>query len=145
LNISFNWKALIGKTKTRSQMCEISTEDGRSEDKEIPVYRGNLRDEALGFAGLISSENQVQDEDTGLWYQLYYERSTIPLDIIKKIDVDDYKKLLEEIFKNSWMEDLRVLDREAAKNKILGWVALMLGSTVCLGALVLALNVIGKK
>jgi len=148
VNISLNWKALIGKTKTRSQMCEVFTEDGRMVDIEIPVLKGCVADDEKCSAWLLDPENQVQDEKTGLWYQVIGERSTIPMEVIKDLrDLDDkeYRTLIDKIFHESWVLDLITIGREAARNKVLSWVALMLGSTVCLAALVLAKNLLGKK
>ena len=148
MNISFNWKALIGKTKTRSQMCEVYTEDGRLIDIEIPVLKGCAADDEKCSAWLLDPSNQVQDEATGMWYQVIGERSTIPMEVIKNLpdlDTQEYKKLIDKIFHESWVLDLIVIGREAARNKILGWVALMIGMTFPLAMLVIALNVIGKK
>jgi len=148
LNISFNWKALIGKTKTRSQMCEVFSEDGRIIDMEVPVLKGCAADDEKCSAWLLDPSNQVQDESTGIWYQAIGERSTIPMEVINDspdLNAKEYQTLIDKIFHESWVLDLIVIGRESARNKILGWVALMLGSTVCLGALVLGLKVIGNK
>jgi hypothetical protein len=148
LNISFNWKALIGKTKTRSQMCEVFTEDGRIVDLEIPVLKGCVAADDKCSAWLMDPENQVQDESTGIWYQVYGERSTIPMEVIKDLPdptKDEYTKLIQKIFHESWVLDLIVIGRESARNKVMSWVALMLGSTVCLSALVIAIGFLGKK
>lgn len=148
MNISFNWKALIGKTKTRSQMYEVYTEDGRIVDVEIPVLKGCGADDDKCSAWLLDAENQVQDEATGAWFQVIGERSTIPMEVIKDLldmDKTQYRTLIDKIFHESWVLDLIVIGRESARNKMLSWVALMLGTTVCLAALVLAINVLGKK
>jgi hypothetical protein len=129
-------------------MCEVFTEDGRIVDIEIPVLKGCVADDEKCSAWLLDPENQVQDEKTGLWYQVIGERSTIPMEVIKDLhDLDDkeYRELIDKIFHESWVLDLITIGREAARNKVLSWVALMLGSTVCLAALVLAINLLGKK
>ena len=148
MNISFNWKALIGKTKTRSQMCEVFTEDGRIIDMEVPVLKGCAADDDKCSAWLLDPSNQVQDESTLTWFQPIGERSTIPMEVINDLpdlDTKEYQKLIDKIFHESWVLDLIVIGRESARNKILGWVALMLGSTIIMGGLVFGMKLMGSK
>jgi len=140
--LSFNFKNLIGKTKERSQMCEIFTEDGRIIDVEIKVLKGCAADDNLCSAWLLDADNQMQDELTGLWFQLLGERSTIPIAVREVKKVKDLKELINSIFHESWVIDLITIARDEARERQRTWIYLMLGVPICLAALVLGISVI---
>jgi hypothetical protein len=155
-----NIRTIFGKTKTRSQMCLVATEDGRLLPVEIPVRKGCAADDDRISAWLIDHENQVKDEITGLWYQIVGERSSAPVCLFKQreafkrptpVYVDGklvkegeggLKALIKGVFHDSWVTDLIMLNRTAAHQKRMGTIIMMLVSIPILAALVIAIKVI---
>lgn len=142
--IALDLKRIVGKTKTRSQMGLIGTEDGRLAIREVPVLKGCAADNTVCSAWLLDSANQMQDESTGVWYQLWGERSTIPICPVRETKVKDLEKLMQSIFRESWVTDLITIAREAAQDKTRSWTYLIVGIPICLGALVLGIAVLGR-
>ena len=142
--MNINLKKAIGKTKTRSQMLALYTEDGRVEDVENPVMLGCAASDKLSAGWLLDPANQFQDEESGVWYQLVGERSAIPIDLIKKVDVKDFKHLLEGIFDASAITGLTALWTEAAKDRTQSLIVALLGSSIILATLVLGIGVIRR-
>lgn len=94
-------KLMGGKTKQRSQLCLVGTEDGRLVPPEFDVLRACAVDSSTESAYLLDAGNQFRNRDDGKWYQLIGERSTLPICLLRETPVTDLKKLIEEIFKES--------------------------------------------
>jgi hypothetical protein len=153
-----NIKLLFGKTKVRSQMLLVATEDGRLVPEETPARKGCAVDDDKLSAFLLDASNLVKDEVSGIAYQLVGERSCAPICLLnpredfkrKKTFVDGKLQTSEEglwglikgVFHNSWVADLIIQNRKAAKMKRDQMLLLLLGSTIPLGALVIAIKVI---
>lgn len=144
MGISINLKKAVGKTKTRSQMCLIGTDDGRIVDMEILVLKGCTCEDATCNAWLQDASNQFQEESSGKWYQVLSERSTIPICSLSPTKVKDLKKRINEIFHESWIMDLVQANREAAKNKVKSWLLIILGIPIILGAIFLGISLLGR-
>lgn len=147
-----SFKRMIGKTKTRSQMLLMKTNDGRLVEREVPVMCGCAIDEDLCGGFLIDETNQYQDERTGYWYQLIDEKSTIPICLLNKyrvevkptdkkdkINKNPMEELISGIFHHSWTTILATLDREAEQDRQKSWLYLILGIPVILCALVISM------
>ena len=140
--LSIDLRRALGKTKTRSQMCLVGSEDGRIVNMEVAVLKGCAADDAKCSAWLLDSSNLMRDEATGYWYQVLGERSTIPVCLITESKVKDLGKLINDIFHESWVLDLVQLGRDAAEEKQRTWLYVILGIPIILGALILGINVI---
>ncbi len=150
LGKDINLKRVIGKTKARSQMCFIITDDGRDVEREIPVLSSCAVDEDLCSGFLIDASNQYQNEETGDWTQVIDEKSTVPLCLRDPsrmegmvMDKGDKNKsqmttLLQGIFHHSWTTDLATLDREYEKDKQKAWMYLIFGLAVIVCALAIS-------
>jgi hypothetical protein len=135
------------KTKARSQMCLIITDDKRIVDREIPVRIGCCVDDNLCSGWLLDGSNQMQNEETGDWCQILSERSTTPVCINNKCTVvDDDKttkapslaKLVDSLFHESWVNDLVTMARDNRDEKNKGWVILIFGITIVLALLIIS-------
>lgn len=152
LGHDFNLKRIVGKTKARSQMLLIRTDDGRLVEREVPVLSSCAVDDDLCAGYLVDVSNQYQDETTGVWYQIVDEKSTIPICLLNQARVENIsgkkgeskksqmESLVNGIFHHSWTIDLATIDREAETDKKTGWMYLILGIPVILCALILAMN-----
>lgn len=139
---NFNLKGAIGKTKQRSQMSLICTDDGRLVDLEIPVLEGCMAEDTLCHGWVLDTANQLQDEKTGIWYQIVGDRSCIPVCVISDTKITDLEKLVNNIFHNSWVMDLITAGRDAAADKARQWFYILCGVPIILGALVLGISVL---
>jgi hypothetical protein len=145
INVSLNWKAIFGKTKTRSQMCYIFTEDGRKKEIEVPVLKGCCLQEETLSGWVMDATNLVQNEDSKVWYQLLNERSFMPIPAITGVpQTQDLKALANQIFKESVTNDLITIDDEERKDKNRQWLLIIFGTPILLAALILGLKVILK-
>lgn len=86
-----------GKTKARSQMAEIFTDDGRIIVVEIPVLRGCMSDDRTASAFLLDADNQFVNED-GVWVQVLGERSTIPISLIRETEYKELQSVINQIY-----------------------------------------------
>jgi hypothetical protein len=152
-----NIRALFGKTKVRSQMGLMATEDGRLLIVEIPVKRGCAVDDEKISAFLSDAQNLVKDETTGISYQLLGERSCVPIcpikpreefkrkhattDKTKAADIGLWE-LMKGVFHDSWVADLIMINRKGAAMKREQLIYLILASTVPLAALLIAIKMI---
>jgi hypothetical protein len=154
-----NIRTLFGKTKKRSQMCLVASEDGRLIPVEILVRKGCAVDDEKVSAFLLDADNQVRDEATNLSYQLVGERTCVPICLLKhreefkrvntttvdgkpKSSDSGLWKLIKGVFHDSWVTDLIMMSRMAAMKKKQSMVYLLLASVVPLTALVIAIKVI---
>lgn len=155
-----NLRTIFGKTKTRSQMCLVCTEDGRLVPVEIEARKGCMADDDKISAWLMDPDNQVQDPDTGIWYQLIGERTSVPICPIKQREHFKRKKtividgeklpesgfdlwdLLKGVFHQSWVADLILLNQKAAEQKRYNTAMIMFGIPVLIAALVIAIKVV---
>lgn len=142
LGHSIDLKKAIGKTKTRSQMCLLGTDDGRIIEVELDVLKGCATHDNWCSAWLLDAENQMRDEKTNQWHQILGERSTIPISLIIETKITDLSKLINGIFHESWVMDLVQAGRDAAKEKAKAWLYVILGVPIILGALVLGISVL---
>jgi len=134
-----NLTPLLGKTKTRSQMCEVMTEDGRLELQDLTVYAKDIRADGALASWLIDADNQVKDEDTGHWTQVISERSCAPVDIIVKRDYYEDKNgngrielwdIIRGIFHENWKVTLLNMHQKENRDKFLMTMAWLLGLTI---------------
>ena len=133
----------FGKRKTRSQMFEILTIDGRWIDVELPVSFNCSDDEARGGAFLLDSDNQYEAED-GTMHQIVSEKSLIPICMISqsklldgKNDDAELKKISEDVFNLTFEQKKAEQFAKLKKNEI--WdKALWIVSIVCGTFLVIA-------
>ena len=68
----------LDKRKTRSQIWEMYTEDGRSVDIELVTLVACCDDPSHGKAFLLDAQNQYTNE-RGYWVQIGWDRSCMPL------------------------------------------------------------------
>jgi hypothetical protein len=68
----------LGKRKDKTQMCHVSTTDGRLVAEEIPVTANCVMSDKHTALFLIDDTEQYQGPD-GHFYQLYSDKSQIPL------------------------------------------------------------------
>lgn len=137
-------KRAIGKTKARSQMCRIGTDDGRIVEVEIPVLKGCAAHDLWCSAWVLDAENQMQDETSGMWFQLLGERSTIPICLITETKIKNLTKLINDIFHESWIMDLIQAGRDAAKDKARAWLYTIFGAPILLAALLFGIAIIKR-
>lgn len=144
VNVNLNTRTLIGKVKARSAMCRIYTDDGRIVIAENPVLKACISDENKLSAWLIDADELVQDEDTGIVYQLIDERSIIPIPAITndRTKIKDQKKMVEQLFQDSVEIDLVTMNEDARRDKNRTWLFLILGTPIVLAALILGIKVI---
>lgn len=150
LGREINLSHVVGKTKTRSQMLLMKTDDGRLVEREVPVLSGCAIDEEICGGFLIDSTNQYQNEKNGFWYQLIDEKSTIPICLLNKDKYDTKKggkdtqspmeKLISGIFHHSWTIQLATLDRMHDKEKRNNWIYAAFGITAIASALIFAVT-----
>lgn len=145
MNLGFTIKK--NKTKVRSQMCLIITDDKRIVDREIPVRIGCCVDDALCAGWLLDGTNQMQDEETKNWYQIINDRSTIPVCINNKWTLTDEDKttntpglaeLINSLFHESWVNDLVTMARDAREESGKNWMILIFGFAVAVTALIIS-------
>jgi hypothetical protein len=144
VNLNINTRTIIGKVKARSQLCRIYTEDGRIILTEPSVLKACIADDSKVAAWVIDADNQVMNEDTRQWEQLLDERSIIPVPAVTgKSEIKDQEKLTHQIFHDSWVIDLIMLDNEQKRDKQRTWWFVILGTPIILAALILGLKVLG--
>lgn len=104
-------KIKFGKTKERSQMCIIATDDGRLIDKELPALYSCMADDATAQAWLIDPENQYQGKD-GHWYQAITEKTRVPLALrqASQYTGEEGEKILDNL-----ADEIYKLTKERAK------------------------------
>jgi hypothetical protein len=147
-----NARQIFGKTKARSQMCLVATEDGRLVPVEIPVKKGCAADDERVSAWLLDADNQFKDAATGNQFQIVGERSSIPICLLKQREqfkkkddttsVNNLQKLIEGVFHNSWVTDLILLNRKAEQDKHRSTAILVYGIPIIMAALIIAIKVI---
>ena len=137
---NFNLKGAIGKTKTRSQMGMIGTDDGRLVDIEVPVLKGCMASDNLCAGWVLDADNQFQDEKTGAWFQIVGDRSCIPVCVITKTKVTDLEALVNKIFHNSWVTDLITAGRDVAADKQRQWIYFICGAPILICAVAFAVS-----
>lgn len=148
LGREINIKRAVGKSKVRSQMLLLRTDDSRLLHRESPVYSSCAVDDELSSGFLIDRDNQYQDEKTGDWFQIIDEKSTIPICLLNKKRMEHHsnnpneksemEKLLAGIFHNSWTMALANLDRQSEKDKRNNWLYAGFGIAAIACALFLA-------
>ena len=138
-------KISLGKTKERSQMCEVFTIDGRLPDKELVVGSGCADDEKTGLAFILDPQNQYLAEDN-TWHQLVSENSQIPICLRETSmyqDGDNDEKELEtlgnDIYKQRYnqakAEQFEIAKQSESWNKFLWLVTIVFGSLLCIAAM----------
>ena len=143
LSLNINTKNLIGKIKSRAQLCRVYTEDGRMVVTEPAVLKGSLSDDDKLAGWLLDPDELVQDLDSGLWYQLLDERSIYPVPAVSGVQkIKDGKSLLEQIFKDSVAIDIATINEESLKEKQKTWWFIIFGAPILLAALILGIKVI---
>lgn len=147
-----NIRSIFGKTKQRSQMCLVSTPDGRLMTIEENVQKDCIIDDNRFTAWLLDADNQFKDESTGNWFQFVGEYSSIPICLLKQREQFKNKKdttsannlqtMIEGIFHNSWVKDLIVLNRKGSEDKRKNMALLIYGIPILMAALIIAIKVI---
>lgn len=126
-----------GKKKTRSQMCEIFTDDGRIQDQELDVVKSCVHDPDKGLGFLLDSDDQLVGED-GQWYQVLYERSAIPVCMVGGANITEEK--LPEIINQIYDESQKAAKEEqymkASKNNTMDKLMVIV-AIVCASALIM--------
>jgi hypothetical protein len=96
----------FGKTKQRSQMCDVFTIDGRLKIIELPVLHNCASDGDHAF--ILDDNNQYYCEDDKTWHQILDERDAVPLQLRKdsyfadgEHDEQDLKEIRDELFRIS--------------------------------------------
>lgn len=89
-----NW----GKRKTRSQMGEVFTIDGRIADIEFPVNRGCMQDDENANGFMINSANLYYNENDKNWTQLIDERDGFPISPRIPQDRSKFQDQVEQLF-----------------------------------------------
>lgn len=138
----------LGKTKERSLMAYIITQDRQLIKKELPVlfgcaYWADLK-EPKKFR--IDNNNQYQDK-AGNWCQVYNENSYMPLQLRtthNSTDDEDHEKVQVK-FRNSLYritedqveaEQIRNVEQSDAWNKLTWIVSIVFGSLVIVAGIV---------
>lgn len=141
MGVSFNFQkaitSLVGKSKSRSQMLLIFTEDGRIEERETPVVRSCIADDELSQGWLCNPINESRDESTNISYLAVAERSCIPIPLYKDNQISKLKELLDQIFHDSWMADLVKVQKANEADKAEARLYLMFGIPIILCVLVI--------
>jgi len=109
--------AIIGKTKPRSLIAYIRTQDRKLIRKELPILFGNAYQEAEGEDKkyLIDDNNQYLDTD-GNWCQFYDEKSFIPLALRTKHYLQDNDD--DEKQKQKLRNELYIITRGQAADSV---------------------------
>jgi hypothetical protein len=94
----------FGKRKTRSQVFDIGTLDGRCVTTEIDVLSGCADDYKTEHAWLIAPRNQYLNEDN-IWVQVVGESSHIPLQSRVTDEIKDPEGAVKEIHHNTKAND----------------------------------------
>jgi hypothetical protein len=68
----------LGKRKEKTQMCHVSTTDGRLQSEEIPVEANCGMSDKHTALFILDDTEQYQGPD-GHYYQLYSDKSWMPL------------------------------------------------------------------
>jgi hypothetical protein len=143
LSLNINTRSIIGKVKTRSQLCRVYTDDGRIVIVEPSVLKACICDDSKMSGWVIDQDNLVQDEDTGLWVQLLDERSMIPVPaVIGKIQTKDLGAIVDQIFKDSVAIDFLTMNDKQKRDRQRTWWFVILGTPIILAALILGIKVI---
>ncbi len=146
---NFSFKRAIGKTKTRSQMLLMKTDDGRLIHREVPVLSACAVDDEICAGYLLDGANQYQDEVTKQWFQPVDEKSTIPLGLLHPIEISNEKdasgetkmfKLLQGIFRHTWTIDIATLNIRASEERRNNMLYLALVIAVSIGAIAIAMG-----
>lgn len=135
-----NLTPLLGKMKTRSQMCRVLTEDGRIELRELVVHAKDIRSDEAMASWLIDADNQVKDEDTKAWLQVITERSCAPLDLFVKRDYHRDKAdqsgrtvlwdIIKAIFHENWTVTLLNMHQKENRDKFIMTATYILGFVI---------------
>lgn len=146
----------LGKLKTRSQMWEMFTDDGRIVSLELPVLLSCCDDPAHGKAFLIDTANQYTDE-RGYWIQVGADRSLMPVCMIEETKIlgtvnepgthdDDglLSKLVHQIFHEASESRKELVWLKAGRNTILEKIIWII-AIPCITALVAFALIILKK
>ena len=106
------------KTKVRSQLCLVGTEDGRLVPKEYDVLRVCCLDMPTETAHILDSSNQVYSVKDKKWYQLIGERSVIPICVFRPTNIKDIRKLINALYLEAKEAVKAKKYREAKENAI---------------------------
>ncbi len=143
INLNINTRTIIGKVKTRSQLCRIYTSDGRIVFAEPSVLKACISDDAKMSGWVIDQDNLIQDEETGLWCQLLDEQSMLPVPAVTgKTQVKDLGALVDQIFKDSVAIDFLTMNDQQKKDRQRTWWFVIFGTPILLAALILGIKVI---
>lgn len=138
MNVTVKNPIKFGKTKQRSQMCEVFTEDGRILTMELEVLRGCADDPTSKQAFILDSSNQYVNIEDKTWTQPLWEPSTKPLRMINQDNDEDLEKLIDEIYNETWHNTIHDQYENVKKNEMenkIVWVV----SLVCTAAVIIAL------
>lgn len=111
-------RVVFGKRKARSQMCLITTDDGRILPTELEVLRGCIDNVEKSSAFLIDKNNQMRGED-GQMYQILSERSIRPIAVVKEREPEDLTKRVHEIFAEAVKAAIHQQFLNALKNTLM--------------------------
>ena len=119
INPGAAWRGLLGgRTKERSQMVLVGTEDGRQVSKETSVNRACAVIEETETAYLLDPNNQFKDESDGRWYQWLGERSAVPICPIKPTGISNLTNLMEQIFRENFEATKDYMYQKAQKTSL---------------------------
>jgi hypothetical protein len=138
LDVKMIWQGLWGvKTKVRSQLVLMATEDGRIKPQELDVLRVCCVDKASESAYLMDSANQFRNPLDGKWYQLLGERSTIPICLLRETNVKNLRLLINGLYKESKEVTKAKKYREAKENPVFNQFRTLAFIVICALAVVL--------
>lgn len=130
----------FGKRKQRSQMCEVFTDDGRIATIELDVMKSCVDDPDKGIGFLLDADDQFMMEDRH-WYQVLYEKSAIPICMIKGSDVVETQlsTVLNQIFDESQEaakeHQYNIATKNAMMDKLIWIIAIVCSSAIILFAI----------
>lgn len=135
----------FGKTKEKSQLCEVFTIDGRQRQIDFPAKTTFIDDGERAF--LINENNQYFDKQVGVWVQPIFAAHVIPLQFREKDPLADninddqqYKNLVDNLFKITAEEKQSKQYAEANANEAWGkfiWIiTIVFGTLLAVAAIV---------
>ena len=126
-------------------MCHLYTDDGRLETIELPVLQGSVLDEEKGKGFVLDATNQYFNKEDGQWYQVLWERSSIPLCMINQSSVKDLTALIDQIFhQNRQKAEIKQFKR-ANKNALLDRIIWLVAIPCVTILLIFAANYFGGR
>lgn len=119
-------------------MTLIFTDPGAAKPYELEVNTSVLVEHANGAGFLMSDNNQMRGPD-GEWYQILFERSSVPICMIEDPNIKDLQSLADQIFHESAERAKQAEYNKAKKNawaeKLVIIVALVIGGSIIMFAI----------